>query len=635
MVQTRKAALVVVMAVAAILGAPAVAAADGDGLEPGGLTRFKERVTVNVVFVGFDEDEAPWHRVRQGLLSRYDPVVISRGYYGMTERLGLEYSYDYRPYYTSRSWEDSFFSYLSSIAVRKPLTEFQQAYNAQAGRLDVTNNHWIDGPTVEKRLIDSAPHGVDTRNPTIYFVNWFGRSDFRFHVYTKIGEPDPDTGYDFGLLEDSRKLVAWGGSTPDDEETGLGRRGVHRVWFYDLSAGPESWGGNFDVTNPDLDGDEVPDYRIPVSWEYGSYRPRSALTGDLGKVIRFVGTDMLFTASPLYPPYFNADRLPRDVDLDTNTAEGWPGVDASRDFIKRDIFLDENRELPAGFPLSDDYNDLSFSGDLKRCFDGEFRDPPFSCFAEYQHYPPGANSFLWAAFNRQRFLDRDADYEAALVNYSFAPDALTPLGYAADNQLDGTQSGVFSFVSPGIIEAGYGLTTTMIHEYGHHSSLNHPHDGHDPEVEGEIIPTGDFFFTWLGDESNTMMSYIDVNWDYSQFDRDNSARQHAAGYALIANRIAADILRDRDRRKADRDLAAADRALEDAQEDLEDHDYGDMLRRASDAYWHVRAGADKAGVKVRVRQPTAWTVVGTPTASKIEPSLIDLGAPQNRKRLGR
>ena len=34
-----------------------------------------------------------------------------------------------------------------------------------------------------------------------------------------------------------------------------------------------------------------------------------------------------------------------------------------------------------------------------------------------------------------------------------------------------------------------------------------------------------------------MMSYIDVNWDFSQFDRDNSARHHAAGYAKIANNL--------------------------------------------------------------------------------------------------
>jgi hypothetical protein len=632
----RRAGLVVAIVTGMLLGAPAVAAADGDGLEPGGRTDFDERVTVNVVFVGFDEGDVPWKTVQRQLPSGGDPIVRSRAFYGIDEPLGLDYAYDFRAHYTSRAWEDAFFSYLSSIAVAKPLTEWQQAYNAQAGVLDVTSNRWIDAPTVEKRLIDTAPQGVDTRKPTIFFINWYGRSDFRFHVYSKVGEPDPDTGHDFGLLSDDRKIVAWGGTSPDDEETGLGRRGVHRVWFYDLSAGPEVWGGNFDITNKDLDGDGVADYRIPVSWEYGHYRPKSQLPRDLGLVIRYVGLDLLFASSPLYPPYFTADDLPDRVDLDVNTVEGLPGVDASREFITRDLFLQEERELPTGFSLSQDYQDLPFSGDFRRCFEGEFpaEGEQFPCFPELEGYPPDANLFLAAAFNQRRFLEGDGDYEAGLVNYS-TEDAPTPLGYADDNWLDGTQSGVFSFVSPGIVEAGYGLTTTMIHEYGHHSSMSHPHDGYDPASGVDFEPTGEFFFTWLGDESNSIMSYIDVNWDFSQFDRDNSARHHGAGYALVANRVAADILRDRDRRRAQDDLEAADRSLRRAQAALEAHDYHGMLAHAASAYRSVRAGAAKAGVKVRVRQPSTWTVVGAPHGSRMAAGAIDLGAPQNRKRIGR
>jgi hypothetical protein len=56
-------------------------------------------------------------------------------------------------------------------------------------------------------------------------------------------EPDPDTGYNFGIERESRKLIAWGGTTPDDEENGLGS--LHRLWFYDLSAGPEGWTDNW------------------------------------------------------------------------------------------------------------------------------------------------------------------------------------------------------------------------------------------------------------------------------------------------------------------------------------------------------------------------------------------------------
>jgi hypothetical protein len=613
----------------------APAGATADGLDPGGVTRFKERVPVNVVFVGFNESDAPWAKVRSELVSRGQPIVRSRAFYGIDEPLGLDYAYDYKPVYTSKSWEDDFFRYLGSIAVSKPITEWQQAYNDQTRNvLNVTSNRWIDAPKVEKRLIDTAPAGVDTRQPTIFFINWFGRSDFRFHVYSKTGEPDPDTGYDFGLNRDTRKIVAWGGTTADDEETGLGRRGTHRVWFYDLSAGPENWGGNFNVDDADLDGDDVADYRIPVAWEYGSYRPKSQLPRDLGKVIRYVGLDLLFTTSPLYPPYFTADRLPARVDLDVNTLEGWAGVDASRQYIKRDLFLDEERELPAGFSLSQDYQDLPFAGDLRRCFEQEFpldEDvAPTPCFPQYND-DPDANLFVGSALNQRKFLEGDGDYEAGLLNFATGDDYPTPLGYADDNWLDGTQSGVFSFISPGIVEAGYGLTTTMIHEYGHHSSMSHPHDGYDSVSGVDFEPTGDFFFAWLGDESNSMMSYIDVNWDFSQFDRDNSARHHGAGYALIANRIAADILRDRDRDKALRDLAAADRSLEAAQAALEAHDYNGMLRKAEDAYWSVREGAAKAGVRVRVRQPSTWTLPSA-TRSRMPAGAIDLGTRQNGKR---
>jgi hypothetical protein len=625
----------IVAGVVAVAMLVAPAGASAGGLDPGGLTRFKERVPVNVVFVGFNESDAPWSKVQRELSSRSQPITRSRAFYGIDEPLGLDYSYDYKPYYTSRSWEDSFFSYLSSIAVPKPITEWQQAYNDQAKNvLNVTSNRWIDAPKVEKRLIDTAPAGIDTRRPTIFFINWYGRSDFKFHVYSKTGEPDPDTGYDFGLNRDTRKIVAWGGTTPDDEETGLGRRGVNRVWFYDLSAGPENWGGNFDVDDADLDGDDIADYRIPVSWEYGSYRPKSKLPGDLGKVIRYVGLDLLFTSSPLYPPYFTADKIPARVDLDVNTFEGWKGVDASRSYIKRDLFIDEENELPTGYTLSQDYQDLAFGGDFKRCFEQEFPlDPegePTPCFPQYND-DPDANLFVASALNQRKFLEGDGDYEAGLLNFATTDDYPTPLGYADDNWLDGTQSGVFSFISPGIVEAGYGLTTTMIHEYGHHSSMSHPHDGYDPESGVDFEPTGDFFFAWLGDESNTMMSYIDVNWDFSQFDRDNSARHHAAGYALIANRIAADILRDRDRDRAAKDLAAADRSLEAAQDAVAEHDYATMLRKAEEAYFSVRAGADKAGVRVKVRQPSTWSLPGA-TRSRMSAGAIDLGAPQNRKR---
>ena len=155
---------------------------------------------------------------------------------------------------------------------------------------------------------------------------------------------------------------------------------------------------------------------------------------------------------------------------------------------------------------------------------------------------------------------------------------------------------------------GYGLTATMIHEYGHHSSLSHPHDGYDPASGVDFGPTGETFFAWLGDETNSVISYIDLNWDFSQFDRDNSARHRAAGYALVANRVAADVVASRDAGLAAGDLARADDRLAAAQAALSAHDYPAMLAQAAAAYRDVRAGAAAAGVRVRIRRPSTWTV---------------------------
>ena len=68
-------------------------------------------------------------------------------------------------------------------------------------------------------------------------------------------------------------MIAWGGTTADDEENGLGA--LHRVWFHDLSAGPESWTANWNVDDPDLDGNGVEDYRMPATWEYTRRVPRA------------------------------------------------------------------------------------------------------------------------------------------------------------------------------------------------------------------------------------------------------------------------------------------------------------------------------------------------------------------------
>jgi hypothetical protein len=611
--------LLVVLAVGAMVAAMAAGMSPASGavaaaprlrnLDPGGPARYREKVPVNLVFVGYGRDQVHKGKVLAGLPASSRPVVRSRLLYGITERLGIAYSYDYDVTYASSGYEDRFFSTLSRLAKPAPLTELQQQYNDQQHNvLDVTDNHYIDAPTVERWLALHPPAGVDTRRDTIFFVNWYGRPDFKFHVYTKTNEPDPDTGFNFGVERDSRKLIAWGGTTPDDEENGLGK--LRRVWFYDLSAGPESWTDNWNVDDADVDGDGVADYRMPPIWEYtkGGFRAPSALSGDLSKVARYVGLNLLFTPSPLYPPDLTPPDLPHSVNIDSNTYEGIPGVDASDAYIKPGLLLDELSELQPTTRFSYDNQDLPFKGKALQCYLQWVEGTP--CYPNLD-YPGDANLFVFNALHLKRTQD-DAgrvDYELPNFNYATTDDLTVGLlGFADDNWRTGTQSFVFNFISPGIAE-NYGLTTTIIHEDGHHLGMSHPHDGYDSATGVDYEPAGPYYFAWSGDEHNSMMSYIDLNWDFSQFDRDNMNRYMSAAFTRNANRIAADILADPDAGKAADELATADRLIGASKAAFARHQYLAAVFLAKAAYDQVRKGARQAGVPV-VGSHDGWEVEG-------------------------
>jgi hypothetical protein len=576
-----------------------------------------EQVKVQYVFIGYEPYQIDTGAFLAELPKESRPVVRSRLWYGVTEELGIQYTYDHQVSFAPPAYQDAFFAALGALAQPAPLTDYQQLYNEQEKNvLEVTANHLIDAPAVEKWLIDHPPPNVDTRRNTIVFINWLGRADFKFHVYTKVGEPDPDTGYDFGLERQARKIIAWGGTSPDDEETGLGARGEHRVWFYDLSAGPESWTDNWNVDAPDLDGNGEVDYRMPPIWEYltaGGFRDVSALPSDLGKVARYVGINLLFTPSPLYPPYITPLRQPATISLDVNTFEGWPGVDASVQYQKPGQIVQEIGKLHR-VPYTQDQQDVAFEGSARECYLLWLTDQP--CFPR-RPYTPFASLFVYGALNLGQFLDGGGEYEALVNNYATSEELTAPLlGYADDNGIDGTQSFVFNFLSPSVVESGYGLTTTQIHEFGHHIGMSHPHDGYDSETAVDYAPEGPFYFAWSGDQVNSTMSYIDLNWDFSQFDRDNHNRFQAAAYLINARGIVKDIVGSQGSSYPSEHLVAAAQAFKLARKAMQNHDYVATFDQARLGYERVRAAADEAGVPVLPSQ-NGWVVlpeVPDPTA---------------------
>lgn len=206
-----------------------------------GATRVIEvPLRVNVVFVGYGQGTGD-HQVQvdhflAGLPHQSTPIVRVPNFgYGIVRPLPLHITYDYRVVFANQQFENGLFAYLAQQGRAGPPTLFQRLYNQQrSATRHVDSNLMLDAVDTERWLGQHAGSiDVDPTQHTIFFLNWWGRADFRDHLYVKPGDVDPDTGLtdatnDFGPGD------AWGGTTPDDPQRPLGS--LMRIWFYDSSA---------------------------------------------------------------------------------------------------------------------------------------------------------------------------------------------------------------------------------------------------------------------------------------------------------------------------------------------------------------------------------------------------------------
>ena len=431
----------------------------------------------------------------------------------------------------------------------------------------------------------TRPATPDARGYTIYFINWYGRSDFRFHVYTKTDEPDPDTLYNFGVIRDSRKIISWGGTHS-------------RNWFYDFSAGPEAWGGNYDVDDLDLDGDDpdVLDYRVPPIWEYvrHGYRRPEKLGGDMGLLARFVAIDLLFTTSPLYDPFASAPDAGGRKVAHVAMMEDEVGV-SGLDWYHSDFAESAWKHFEPYYRwkvgLTDDD---PIDADAKRSLDifsgALVADDCWNAFGD-----TFAQLFCYFDANLSRYIPRYGRRDAvgAIFAFNTSSDLGGLLGFADDNWTDGTPTYEFCFDSAPIRELGFGFTTTVIHEFGHHLGMSHPHDGYDSEFDTDFDAVGAFYFAWVGDESDTIMQYIALSNGFGRHNQDNMYRWETAGYLNWANALAGDILASP---RADRVMASvmkADGLARQATEAFRDWRYLEAAGAAREAYATLKAAADE------------------------------------------
>lgn len=601
--QTLATLLLAIFCSTTLLPSSNVLAKGGDGkqkiwlttLEPGGFREINQQLDINIVFVGFQRgtgyQEVNEARMQQFLASRY------RTWNWQTSWVGNSFDYRYNVKFAPRRFEDAFFSFLDSQ--RQPecvVTFMQEYYNAEPSHsVNINENSCIDPNNTERWLGDHARSiGVDPTKYTIFLINWWGRPDFHFHTYSILDQPDPDPDTGFNPADyQSNETQAWGGTTPDDEQNGLGS--LRRIWFYDLSAGPDYWTNSYILNTADTNGDGYADYRIPPIWEYGNmsaYRPFDDLSGDLSQIVRYLAIDAQFTSSPVFNPALS-ERLPNTIQTDITYFNG-DGAARGQDLMTPSRGLLEMKKVRPFNPLSISEREVPYTPEhdaIYQCAFPYWFGTPTNCY-------PGRSNGGWdinifQADHLNEYVYGNADHEIMNFDYTL-PDVDAAGGLTGVAFSTGSYPGFTYDWNVTSNRDYYGTSNTMIHEVGHHLGLSHPHDVYDYEDSG-IYYGGNVPFMYSADESDSVMGYMQLSNNYSQFDRDNMDRWMTAININQANALLPGILAQDLQPRDTLRLVAADGAATLALVAYRAMQYRTAAALAKTSYDNVLAIADRLG----------------------------------------
>ncbi len=495
----------------------------------------KDKVDINVVFVGFDSDRIDIQLLESLLPETYTPINRYPTFYNPEnpEYLGIKFELKYHFEFAQEDFAEDLFDYINSIGYLGAPTLIQEWYNAEPGALlTITENLWVPAEPVEMWLLENMDRTEDLEGYTLFFLDGYTNGYLTFHTYY-FDEPDFDTGHPFGLRH-SRQMIAFGGKNG-------------RVWFYDPSAGPEYWSDNWAPElywNPDLQAK-------PPIWHHAAHEdPVWRLSVDLAEVTRFIATNLLFTPSTLYRPLLESKIHINVVMFENATDVGYWGKDWFDPEIVEQVYEDFEPHKEWRVTFSD-----------RNLMDYPWLNTIFKNFAEgnpslyFPSFPDARLDFYIYYFldvGLDPFLDEEAsewaDYTIPVFAYAVTDDQMGVwwglLGYADDDWTTGTQTFINAFNTPYITSIGYGFTSTIIHEVGHHVGCSHPHDGYDSEYDLHYSGSGYFYFVWSGDDVYSTMNYMANVGHFGVFDRDELYRNEGAMYMKAVKEMKLEINMD-------------------------------------------------------------------------------------------